>query len=797
MNTSAYELAFSDLALEPLSDDSTQESADAAIIGQSRATAALSLGLGIHSKGYNIFIMGLPGTGRRTALKMALADYTVDSGLLQDKVYVFNFRAPAEPMHLSFPKGRASDFKRAVHELVEDIKKIVEIHDESDAFRQRRTTLVSDLEGSENRVLSEFESELAAEGFRIVQVSDGSELATDIVPLREGELSSFDELQKLVAAGTMAQAEWNALREKYYGFMDRMQSVFQELKRTRATIDRSVKELRKEMLSPIIGSQIDALKRDFPGEKTGAWLSMLADDIASHLFLFGKSRQDGERPTRRHRNPPLSRYGVNVLIDRTGADETPVVFENRPTLANLMGSIDLESDASDEGRGNYLKIRGGSLLKASGGVLVIRAEDIVEDDTAWPYLKRVLQTGKLEIQANPGPFGGPSALKPEPIDLYLKVVLIGSELSYDLLYQTDPDFQKLFKVCAEFDSSIDRTAESERTHVAFFKKIVREEGLLPVSRDGVRAVLDHSIRLAEHRNRLSTRFSLIADLLREADWCARGKRESEITAEAVRRARELRVFLQNLPEAKLASMIAAGEILIELSGTAVGKANGLAVHDRGYYAFGCPVVVSARVAPGDGGVVNIEGESGLSGEIFDKAVLILSGYLRSKYARSFPLSITASVCFEQSYTAIDGDSATAVQLCAIISAISGIPLRQDLAVTGSVNQLGFVQPVGSVSEKVEGFFSVCEQAGLSGSQGVVIPRRNVGNLVLSKRVLDAVEARTFRIYAVDNIDQILEVLTGSTPGAEDKDGNFPAGSLNAVVFKELRRMATLIHRFET
>ncbi|MFA6507467.1 MAG: AAA family ATPase, partial [Treponemataceae bacterium] len=363
-------------------------------------------------------------------------------------------------------------------------------------------------------------------------------------------------------------------------------------------------------------------------------------------------------------------------------------------------------------------------MKASGGVLVLRAEDILSDDDAWQYLKRVLQTGIVEIHNPPGLITQPILLKPEPIDVCLKVVLIGGELSYDLLYQTDPDFQKLFKVCAEFDSTMERTPENEGNYAAFLRKVVADDKLRPLTSDGAAAVMKRSVRLAENRGQLSTRFSIIADLLREADWWASKDGKNKLDATAIRRAIEMRAYLHKLPEDKFESMVLSGEILIELEGWEIGKVNGLAVHDRGYYAFGCPVVVSARVAPGNGGVINIEGESGLSGEIFDKAVLILSGYLRSRYARNFPLSVTASLCFEQSYTEIDGDSATAAQLCTILSAISGLPLRQDLAITGSVNQLGSVQPVGGISEKIEGFFSVCLKMGLTGTQGVVIPRRN-------------------------------------------------------------------------
>jgi predicted ATP-dependent protease len=391
----------------------------------------------------------------------------------------------------------------------------------------------------------------------------------------------------------------------------------------------------------------------------------------------------------------------------------------------------------------------------------------------------------------------PMLLKPQPIDVSLKVVMIGGELSYDLLYQADPDFQKLFKVCAEFDSSMERTRENEAMYAAFIRKVTAQDGLRPLTEDGTAAVLERSVRIAENRGRLSTRFSLIADLVREADWWASKDGKSVLDAAAIRRAQEMRAYLQKLPEDKFESMVVSGEILVELKGKEIGKVNGLAVHDRGYYAFGCPVVVSARVAPGDGGVINIEGESGLSGEIFDKAVLILSGYLRSRYARNFPLSVTASLCFEQSYTEIDGDSATAAQLCTILSALSGLPLRQDLAITGSVNQLGAVQPVGGVSEKTEGFFSVCSKLGLTGTQGVVIPRRNLANLVLSDNVTEAIRKGLFHVYAVDDIDQALEILTGIPAGTEDPDGGFTEGTVNYLVSRELLRMAEVIRRYET
>ena len=793
----AYELSADQITFHLSPPTSIPEKEDLAIIGQARAMEALSLGLGIQSKGYNIFIMGLPGTGRRTALLKALKDYTVSPTLLQDKVFVYDFQKPIEPRSLDFPAGKARDFKKSVHELVEDVKRIVCIHAESDEFKARRDALLNEVEGGENRALSEFESELAKAGFRIVQIADSQQQSTDILPLHNGELSSFENLQADVASGKLSENEWNALRERYYGYMDRMKAIFETMRRSRTKLDKQMDSLRRSMLEPLIESQIRSIKISYENPKVVAWLDSFRDDLVSHLFFFDKTRMEEDRTSRRRRTPSLSRYGVNIIVDRSDSSKAPVIFENRPSLSNLVGFTDQNPDGSDEIRSGYLRIRAGAILQASGGVLIIRAEDILQDEEAWLYLKRVLQTGKVEIQSAQSPLTPSSMLKPEPVDVSIKVVLIGGESSYDLLYQTDPDFQKLFKVCAEFDSVMDRTPENEQSYAGFIQKVIEREGLRSLTQNAMVAVLERSVRLADHRDKLTTCFSSIADLLREADWWASCEGETVLNEESIHRALEKRAYLQKLPEEKLESMIISGEILLELEGSAIGKANGLAVHDRGYYAFGCPVVISARVSPGDGGVINIEGESGLSGEIFDKAVLILSGYLRSRYARGFPLSVTASICFEQSYTPIEGDSATAVQLCSILSALAGVPLRQDLAITGSVNQLGAVQSVGGVSEKIEGFFSICTKRGLTSNQGVIVPHRNIGNLILSKKVEEAVSKGIFHIFAIDTIDQALEVLTGKPAGQEDRNGDFPENSVNGLVSRELRRMADIVHRYET
>jgi lon-related putative ATP-dependent protease len=767
----------------------------ATVIGQGRALSALQMGLGIPARGYNVFIMGAPGTGRRTALLKALDNYSFSKEQVQDITCVYNFARPLEPRILYFPAGQAGLFKQDLHDLIEEIKNLVNLQNDNETFSLQKHDVLASAEEAENKLLSDFEDEIKLAGFQIAQIQEGEDRATDLVPLHKGKPVSFDELQGLSTKGGIGPEEISRLREQYYVYMDKMKALFDELRFQRSQLNHRILDLRREMVTPSVSSHIEALQAKYPIESVHTWLDDLQKDILSHLFFFSSSRPSREGSERRRRSNPLTRYGMNILVDRSDCCSAPVYFENRPTIANLVGSIDLQGEHSEDARNAYLNIRPGSLLKANNGVLVITAEDIVEDPDVWQYLKRVLQTGSLEIQAVHGHFAAPVSIKPEAIQIRLKVVLMGEEMSYDILYQTDPDFQKLFKVCAEFDSTMDRTPETEELYTSFLTQYTQKQGLRPLREDGIAALIAYSVREASHREKLSTRFSLIADLLREADWWASNAGKDALDAESVRGALDARKYMHNLPESKIQTLMQSGDILVHVSGEAVGRANGLAVLDRGYYSYGIPVVVSSRVAPGDGGVINIEGESGLSGEIFDKAVLILSGYLRSMYARSFPLSVTASVCFEQSYTAIDGDSATAVQLCVIISALSGLPLRQDLAITGSVNQMGDIQPVGGVSEKVEGFHAICACKGLSGTQGVIIPERNLSNLILSNTVEEDIRAGRFHVYTVETIGQVLEIMIGREYGEMNAKGEFPTGSINRLVSDELRRMADIIHSY--
>lgn len=526
---------------------------------------------------------------------------------------------------------------------------------------------------------------------------------------------------------------------------------------------------------------------------------------------MGTGMYSGYNSALLHLPEHLLRYDVNVLIDHGTTEKPPVIFETYPDFQKLFGTIEAYGELGAGGPGTqthqspgaalaaamglerpgFLALRPGSLLRANGGFLILQAEDLLMEEETYISLKRVLQNGTLEIRTNPGSpiVQGGSSLKPEPIPISLKVVILGNEMLYDALYMQDSDFQKLFKVPAEFDYTMERNVQTTREYLHFIRMVQADEGLLPVHQSAEAALLEYGVRLAEFRGELCTKFSLIADILREASYWTKKDGALEITRQSIETALAKRAFLLNLPEEKIDEQISTGELLIQLEGSARGKVNGLAVLDRGYYSFGRPTVISAQAAPGSDGIINVEREAGLSGEIHDKGTYIVESYIHATYAQEFPFSITARICFEQSYVEVDGDSASSTEIYALLSAISGVPLRQDIGVTGSVNQMGEIQPVGGVIEKVEGFFQVCKKKGLTGSQGVIIPKQNMNSLILNREVNDAIKAEEFHIWAISHISQGIEILTGLPSGTRNAKGHFPEGTLNYLVEKQLRKMA--------
>jgi len=510
-------------------------------------------------------------------------------------------------------------------------------------------------------------------------------------------------------------------------------------------------------------------------------LGSIGRDLAEHAYLF-HAEDSQEIPNGNFFN----RYSVHLLVDHEQTEERPLVFETHPTFTNLFGSLDTPIDVRDERYLPFLSIHAGSLLRAAGGYIVISAEEMLTVEGLWEAFKRFLTTSTLVIQNTSHTTSHFSGIRPEPVPLLLKVILVGSEDSYESFCEHDPDFLKLFKVSAEFDYTMPATQENIAGCIGFIQRVAREEQLLPVESTAITELLRFSSLAAESRDELTTQLSLLADLLREAHYWAQSSSNTYIDEHAVLRAIHERDYVASVTENRILDEIASGEMIISLDGYKTGVVNGLAVLDRGPASFGTPTVISATVAPGNEGIVNIEHEAGLSGEIHDKGLLILEGYLRKKYARNFPLSIYSGICFEQSYAEIDGDSASSSELYALLSAIGDIPIKQNIAVTGSVNQMGELQPVGGINEKITGFYTVCKQLGLKNHPGVIIPVQNIKSLILPYEIIEAIEHKTFHIYPVQTIDEGMQVLTDRPSGSRNQKGNFPVDTLNRVIEDRLR-----------
>ena len=507
----------------------------------------------------------------------------------------------------------------------------------------------------------------------------------------------------------------------------------------------------------------------------------IQQDLAEHAYLF-----DLESPQERPNGTFFLRYSVNLLVDHELTDTRPLVFESHPTFANLFGSLDAPGETRDERYLPFLSIHAGSLLRAAGGYIVISAEEMLTVEGLWEAFKRFLTTSALVIQNATLSPSRSAGIRPEPVPLSLKVLLVGSEDSYDSFCEHDPDFLKLFKISAEFDYTMPATSENIAGCIGFVRMIENEEHLLPIDATAIAELLRFSALAAESRDELTTQLSLLADLLRESDYWAKTMGATTIDKDVVLRTIQERDYVSSVTENRIFDEIASGEMIIALDGHKTGVVNGLAVLDRGPSSFGTPTVISATVAPGNEGIVNIEHEAGLSGEIHDKGLLILEGYLRKRYARNFPLSIYSGICFEQSYAEIDGDSASSSELYALLSAIGEIPVKQNIAVTGSVNQMGELQPVGGINEKITGFYHVCERLKLKNHPGVIIPVQNIKSLILPYEIIEAIERKEFHIYPVQTIDEGMQILTDRLAGTRNQKGNFPLDTLNRAIEDRLK-----------
>jgi lon-related putative ATP-dependent protease len=770
------------------------------IIGQERALEAIRLGLDIDGFGYNIFVTGLVGTGRKTAIKGLLEEIDTVGKIPNDICYVNNFKNPDMPEMISLPAGRGNEFREDMDNLIETLKKKIPLIFEDERYLNQRKEILERFRDQQAGYFKEFEKKVTQEKFSLVQVQMGPYSRPGIFPVIDGNPMSFDQLEGLVQEGKLSAEEVERLREKQKELASELEDIFKETRKTEKGIRQSLEDLDREVISPMVSDSISDIREKYDNEKINSYLDEVQESIVENLTRFTeKEEQPQIIPGLNIPQPPdqFTEYRVNVLVDNSDTKGAPIIVETTPNYRNLFGTMERIVDRSGIWRTDFSRIKAGSFLRADGGYLIVDALDALIEPGVWQTLKRTLKNGVVEMQTyDPFYLFATSALKPEPIQVDVKVIMVGDAMMYHLLYNYDEDFKKIFKVKADFDTVMDKNEEAISQYASLIHKICNEENLKPFDRSGVAAVVEHGVRLAGRQKKLTTRFHLLADVLREASYWATKEGSQYVCEPHVEKAIEKRNRRVNLVEDKIQEMIEDGMVMIDSDGAVVGQVNGLSVYNLGDYAFGKPSRITAKVAMGKAGIINIEREAELSGPTHNKGVFILAGYLRGKYAQDKPLTMSASICFEQSYGGVDGDSASSTEIYALLSSLSGIPLRQDIAVTGSVNQKGEIQPIGGVNEKIEGFFDVCKAKGLTGKQGVMVPHQNVDDLMLRKEIVKAVEEGTFHIYPVKTIDQGIEILTSVEAGERDEKGNFKEGAVNFSVDKRLKELAAGIREFE-
>ncbi|MDI6755785.1 MAG: ATP-binding protein [Thermodesulfobacteriota bacterium] len=772
------------------------------IIGQERALKAIRLGLEMESLGYNIFIVGLVGTGRNTTIKCLLEEIDKEGKIPDDLCYVNNFKDPDQPRCVCLPAGQGKTFKKDMDNLIESLKKNIPLIFESEEYQKQKREVVEKHREREKGMIKEFEARAKKEGFVVVQVQVGVFTRPDIAPLVAGNAIALDQLENLVEQGQFSKENFENLKVKYSGLIAEMEQVLKETRRVEKTIQEALAALDKSAISHLVGELIGDIREKYNQPKINPYLDEARDNILENPSRFQPKAEAPQLPIPGLMMPSpvdtFSEYQVNVLVDNSETRGAPVIIETSPTYRNLFGTIERNVDRlGGMWKTDFAKIKSGSFLRANGGYLVLNALDVFIEPGVWIALKRTLRNRSMEMQSfDPFYLFASSALKPEPIEVRVKVVMIGDAYLYETLYAVDEDFKKIFKIKADFDSVMERKEETQLQYAAFIRKICQDEKLLPFERSGVAAVIEYGGRLAGRQKKLSTEFHRITDILREASYWARKDKSSVVAEKHVDQAIDEKIYRKKMIEDKIQEMIEDGIILIDSDGSRVGQVNGLSVFHMGEYAFGKPSRITAKTSMGKAGIINIEREADLSGRTHNKGVLILGGYLRGKYAQDKPLTLTASLCFEQSYSGVEGDSASSTEVYAILSSLANLPLRQDIAVTGSVNQNGEIQPIGGVNQKIEGFFDTCQSRGLTGKQGVIIPHQNVGDLMLRKDVVQAVADGKFHVYPVQNIDQGIEILTGVPAGERGVDETYPEGTVNFLVDKKLKELAKRMKEFE-
>ncbi len=769
------QLGFEDTSeLEPLTD----------IIGQERAVEALEFGLSMKSPGFNLYVSGPVGTGKATLVRQMVKRLAQAAPAPSDWCYVNNFQDPSRPASLSFAAGQGCAFKRDMAAFIDSLRRDIPAAFESKKYLDAKAKLHDETEAKKKLFFQELTQLSLTRGFGFDETPAGFGL----VPLKDGHPMTSEALE------AMTEQEQQDLNERRLALEGEIREFHVRLHTLDKEVEHQLRHLDRQVVTNVLEGRYETMRRTYQDlPSVCAYLERVQDNIVHHYKDF--LPHEGPAlpiPGLEFRRPDLTRYLVNLIVEHDPANGAPVIDESHPTYTNLIGKIERRAHMGVMYT-DFTEIRAGAVLQANGGYLIVNALDMLHQPFSWDALKRVIKTAEVKIE-DPGEFYGFSTagLRPQAIPVTVKIIMVGPPMIYHLLQAYEEDFAKLFKVKADFDTEVVRSERQDRQYARFIAKLCREEGLPHFGADAVAEVIRQGFRFADRHDRLSLRFSLVSDLIRESGYWARKEQHSFVPRGDVDAAIAHKRHRSNLAEHWIQDEIKEGTLMVDLDGDVVGQVNGLSVHQLGDYSFGRPTRITARTYVGTKGVIDVQREAELAGNIHSKGVLTLAGYLAGKFAGLHPFAMNASLTFEQTYSEIEGDSAAVAELTAILSSLADLPIRQYLAVTGSVNQLGEVQPIGGVNEKIEGFLESCSRRGLTGKQGVIIPARNTKHLALRRDVVEAVESGQFTVYAVNTLEEAIELLTGVAAGERGIDGEYPPDTVFGRAAQRLADMAQAV-----
>ncbi|MCL5028464.1 MAG: AAA family ATPase [Bacteroidetes bacterium] len=757
------------------------------ILGQERALKALRLGVDLRSPGYNIFIAGLSGTGKATTVKKMLETISSNCPPLFDYAYVNNFKDNDMPILLTFQIGKAKIFKQDLSNTIDILKKRIPQALESEVYISRKKRIIAHYNDREQALMNSFEEKLKQQNFSLGQVKVGEAARPEIFPVIEQKPVPIYQLEEFVKQGKLTEDSAKDILKKYNSYQQDLHTLFRKGLKISEEFQDKLNLLERETAEVVVKGAIENLRENYSDKKVLEYIDEVEESILNNILIFKGMKPEGDTSAEGFQIDYFKEYEVNVILDNSGTKDCPVIIETSPNYLNLFGTIEKVYDGRGGWYSDFTKIKAGSLLRASGGYLVLNVKHLFEEPGVWRTLKRVLTYRKLEIQDSHNYLQiAPSILKPEPIEIETKVILIGNDYIYSLLAMYEDDFKKIFKIKADFDYEIKRNDEVLIQYARVIKKMIKEENLLEFDKNAIAYLIEIGAKFAGHKEKLTARFSQIADIAREANFWAIDDGFKIVSAAHVKKAYESAKERHGLLESKVNDMIEENMVLIDTDGERIGQINGLAVYDADFYSFGRPTRITATVSLGGGSIINVEREAGMSGRHYNKGVLIISGYFRETFGQNVPLTFNANLVFEQSYGTVDGDSASCAEIYALLSTLSGLPINQSIAVTGSLNQKGDVQPIGGVNEKIEGFFDVCNSRGLNKKQGVIIPVQNIKELMLREEVIDAVAKGKFHIYPVERVEEGIEILTGVKVGKRNVKGTYEESSVFDLVEKKIK-----------